>query len=84
VIAPVFERIDRLPTWAQPAAKGALLFLAYTVFKLLISLPQLSRSPREWIIAALLALVLSPSLGAVLGFLYGQYRRLRELHRGGG
>jgi len=78
IAAPISERINRLPVWARPAATGAVVFVAYSLFRLLVLLPAIIRSPVRGSIAAIEGIAASASIGAALGFLYGQYRRLRD------
>lgn len=77
VVAAISERVERLPTWAQPAAYGAILFLALTTFRVLLTYPQWSAEPGAWV-AALGALGASAAIGAVVGTVYGAIRRLRR------
>jgi hypothetical protein len=78
VALPILDRIARLPAWAQPAAMGAVLFTAYSLFRLLFLVPAIARDPLRGSLSALGGITLSASIGAVLGLLYGQYRRFRE------
>ena len=78
IVMPIAERVQRLPAWAQPAATGAILFVAYSLFRLIFLLPSIIRSPREGIPTAIAGIAISASIGAAIGFLYGQYRRWRE------
>jgi len=78
IVGPIADRIERLPAWARPAATGAALFTAYSLLKLIALLPSIARAPRQGLLTAAAGIALSASLGAVLGFLYGQYRRLRR------
>lgn len=78
IVMPIADRVRRLPAWAQPTATGALLFVAYSLLKLIFLLPAIMRSPVKGAATALTGIALSGSIGAALGFLYGQYRRLRE------
>jgi hypothetical protein len=77
VVVPIAERIQRLPEWAQPAAKGAVVFVAYSLFKLIFFLPEIRRAPVSGSLTAIAGILVSGSMGAALGFLYGQYRRIR-------
>lgn len=78
VAVPIADRIKRLPGWAQPAATGAALFVAYSLFKLVFYIPTIVRDPVRGSLTAVGGIALSGSIGAVLGLLYGQYRRLRS------
>lgn len=78
VVVPILERIGRLPAWAQPAAIGAGLFTAYSLFRVLFLLPTIARDPLRGSLTALGGITLSASIGGVLGLLYGLYRRSRD------
>jgi transcriptional regulator with XRE-family HTH domain len=78
IVLPIAERVQRLPVWAQPVATGVILFVAYSLLRLIFLLPSIVRSPREEIPTAITGIALSASIGAALGFLYGQYRRWRD------
>jgi transcriptional regulator with XRE-family HTH domain len=78
VVMPIAERVQRLPAWARPIATGVILFVAYSLLRLIFLLPSIIRSPREEIPTAITGIALSASIGAALGFLYGQYRRWRD------
>jgi DNA-binding transcriptional regulator YiaG len=81
IIGPIAERIQRLPDWAQPAATGAALFMAYSLVRVLLTFSAIVRDPVRGSGVAIAGLLLSGLLGAVLGFVYGQYRRLRTRPR---
>jgi transcriptional regulator with XRE-family HTH domain len=74
------DRIGRLPRWAQPAAYGGLAFAAYSLLKLLFMIPQLSRTPGDWLVA-LGGVLASVSLGAALGLAYGALRAFWQRDR---
>jgi transcriptional regulator with XRE-family HTH domain len=78
IIIPIAERIQKLPPWAQPAATGATFFVAYSLVRLLFLLPAIARDPAHGILAAATGILASASLGAVLGLLYGFFRRSRK------
>ena len=78
VVRAIGTRIEALPRWARPAVSGAIFFGAYSLFRLIFLVPAIVRSPRTGLVTALEGLLLSMSLGAALGFLYGLYQRLRE------
>jgi hypothetical protein len=78
VVVPIMDRIARLPAWAQPAAMGAVLFAAYSLFRVLFLLPSIARDPLRGSLTALSGVTLSASIGAALGLLYGLYRRFRD------
>lgn len=78
IAVPIFDRINRLPAWARPAATGAVLFTGYSLFKVIFYIPTIARDPVRGSLAALGGITASASIGAVLGLLYGQYRRIRE------
>lgn len=68
--------VARLPRWLQPAANGALLFIAYSLVRLVLMLPRLRAHPEGWLIA-LAGLAISAGIGAVVGSLYGGWKVLR-------
>lgn len=74
VLQFVGDRIMRLPPWARPAATGATFFLCYTLLKGGFTL--LFNPSIDTILALGIALVLSPMLGALCGFIYGGVRAL--------
>lgn len=78
VAVPIIDRIGRLPAWARPAATGAVLFTAYSLLKLLFLIPAIARDPLRGSLTALGGITVSATIGAVLGLLYGQYRRWRD------
>lgn len=80
MVGSVIERVERLPRIIQPAAKGALLFVAMTGVRVLFMLPGQADSWRAWM-AAIEALALSAALGAVLGGLFGAAQRARQASR---
>ena len=77
LVLPVVERVERLPPWARPAAIGAMLFVLFSLFKLLFFLPSIVRDPGTGLVTAAQGIALSATIGAGLGLLYGQYQRLR-------
>jgi transcriptional regulator with XRE-family HTH domain len=77
VVIPILERVRRLPDWAQPPAIGAIACCAYTLIKVVFSLPGLIASGLDGLLVALAGFAVSASLGAVGGFVYVLYRRLR-------
>jgi transcriptional regulator with XRE-family HTH domain len=77
LVMPIAERVQQLPSWARPAATGALIFIAYSLLRLIVLLPAILRSPLSGLLTAAAGIAASGSIGALLGFLYGQYRRLR-------
>jgi transcriptional regulator with XRE-family HTH domain len=79
-IVAVSDRIANFPRWAQPAAVLALYFGAYSLLKILFTLPQLARHPEFWKIP-LEGLALSMSIGGAIGLIYGGFRQLREKGR---
>lgn len=70
IALPIVDAVRRLPSWAQPAATGAMLFGAYTLLRLIFVFPGLP--------TAVVALLASASIGAVVGLGYGQYQRWRK------
>jgi DNA-binding XRE family transcriptional regulator len=76
----VVDRIEKWPRWAQPAGWGALFFGASSIIRVVFMLPRLVRNPQYWA-AALGGWLLSMSIGAVGGLVYGGYRELRESRR---
>lgn len=82
LIGPIADRIQQLPPAARPAATGAALFMAYSLFRIVFTLPAIARDPMRGGGVAIAGLLLSGLLGAVLGFVYGQYRRLRTRTNG--
>ena len=78
IVAPIVAWVESLPRWARPAAGGAIAFGAYSLFRLIFLVPAIVRSPKVGVPTAVEGILLSVSLGAVLGFLYGVYQRLRE------
>ena len=77
IVMPIVERLRRLPPRAQPAVIGAILFAVYTLVRVIFELPTLVRGPFSGLLTAITAVLVSASLGAVLGFFYGLYRRAR-------
>ena len=77
IALPIYERIRRLPQWAQPPAIGALVCLAYSLIKLVFALPQLVAGGLSALLPVLAAFAASASVGIVGGFVYVLYRRLR-------
>lgn len=76
VVGPIIERVDRLPAWAQPPAKMALAFLAYTLLRGLLQSPRLLNDASA-AGSFLLAIPLTLGLGAAVGFLITGWRLAR-------
>jgi hypothetical protein len=76
----VVDRIEKWPRWAQPSGWGALFFGAYSLLRVVFTLPRLARNPQYWPVT-LGGLLLSISIGGVGGLVYGGYRELRESRR---
>ena len=74
---PIFERIRRLPEWAQPPAIGGVVCLAYSLIKLVFVLPQVVAAGISGLLVALAGFAASAAIGVVGGFVYVLYRRLR-------
>ena len=79
IVIPIAERIDRLPAWAKPAATGATFFMAYSLIKVVFMLPAIVRDPGRNGPMALAGTLLSGSIGAALGFLYGRIQAVRAM-----
>ena len=62
------RRIDRLAPWARPAAWGAVILPAMTLFRAVIEIAVTGRLPSPVLAQALL---LTAGIGAVLGGVYG-------------
>lgn len=73
----IFRQGDRLPRWAQPAVPTALAFGGYTVLRIFFMLPRMAAHP-SLMLTAVAGLVISMTLGATLGALYGLFRAGRE------
>jgi len=78
VVVPIAERIQTLPRWAQAPTIGAILFVAYSLFKLLLLLPSFARRGVAGLLTAAEGIAASAALGALAGFLYDLYRRRRD------
>lgn len=78
VLTLTVERIQKLPAWAQPAVTGAIMFVAYSLLRLVFMLPAIARDPRHGLPTAALGILASGSIGAVVGFLYGVVQRFRN------
>jgi transcriptional regulator with XRE-family HTH domain len=78
ITVPIAERVQSLPRWAQAPATGAILFVAYSLFRLLLLLPSLARSGWPGLLAVIGGFAASATLGAVVGFIYDLYRRWRD------
>lgn len=78
LVVPIVRRVQALPRWAQPPAVGALVGLAYGLFRLVLIVPAIARAPAQGLLGALEGLSASALVGIVGGFLYGAYRRLRR------
>src|SRR6185436_9335864 len=76
----VVDRIEKWPRLVQPAGWGALFFGAYSVIRVFFMLPRLVRNPQYWPVA-LGGLLLSMSIGGVIGLIYGGFRQFRESRR---
>lgn len=74
VVIPIAERILALPRWAQAPATGAVLFVAFSLFKLVFLLPTLARSGWAGLLTAAEGIPVSAAVGALVGLLYGLYR----------
>jgi hypothetical protein len=77
IALPVYERIQRLPQWAQPPAIGAIVCLAYSLIRLVFVLPQFMAGGISGMLVVLAGFAASASIGIVGGFIYVLYRRLR-------
>ncbi len=80
VVAAINERVERLPGWAQPAAWGALAFVAMTLFRVVLSYARWSADPNGWL-GVLGALGAAAAIGAAAGLAYGALRRFRARRR---
>ena len=78
VAVPIAERIQALPKWAQAPATGAVLFVAYSSFKLVLLLPGFVRRGWAGLLSVVEGFAASAALGAVAGFIYDFYRRWRD------
>ena len=67
----------RLPKWAEPAVWVGAAFGAYSLFRVVFLGPQIVAHPRL-ALTALEGLVLSISIGAAVGALYGGSKALWE------
>ena len=75
----VFAWIERVPSWARPAAVGAAILAAIVSLRLIFALPQLFSAPAKFG-EALLAVLAAAGAGAVGGFAYSLARpSLRRL-----
>jgi hypothetical protein len=81
IIVAITNRVERLPRLLQPAANGALLFLAMSVVRVVFMLPRLMHTPRGWLLA-LGGLAASAAIGAAVGSAFAAarwgWRRMRE------
>jgi transcriptional regulator with XRE-family HTH domain len=77
IVLPIFERVRRLPEWAQPPAIGAIVCLAYSLIKLVFVLPQFVAGGISGVLVVLAGFAASAAIGIVGGFVYVLYRRLR-------
>ena len=66
---------ERLPKWAQPSVYVGAAFGAYSLFRLVFFVPRIAAHPREGL-TALTGLLLSITIGAALGALYGGGKHL--------
>jgi transcriptional regulator with XRE-family HTH domain len=78
IALPIYERIQRLPQWAQPPAIGAAACLAYSLIKLVFLLPRLGGMGVNGLLVVLGGFSASAALGIVGGFVYVAYRRFRR------
>lgn len=78
VVVPIAQRILTLPRWAQAPATGAILFVTYSLIKLLFLLPSYARAGVTGLLTAAEGIAVSAALGALAGFLYDLYRRHRN------
>lgn len=78
VVIPIAKRIAALPRWAQAPATGAILFIAYSLLKILLSLPILARSGWAGLLTAAEGIAASGAIGGIVGFIYDLYRRRRD------
>jgi transcriptional regulator with XRE-family HTH domain len=78
IALPIYERIQRLPPWAQPPAIGAAACLAYSLIKLVFLLPRLAGMGVNGLLVALGGFSASAALGIVGGLVYVAYRRFRR------
>ena len=65
-LASILKQIERLPPAARPGAWGALVLLAWSAVRVVLSLPALMQSPGLWVAA-----VGGMAASAALGFLFG-------------
>jgi len=66
---------QRLPVWARPAVHVGAAFGAYTVFRIVFFVPRIVAQPRLGL-TALVGLLMSVTIGAGIGVLYGGGRHL--------
>ena len=66
---------ERLPEWARPAVHVGAAFGAYSLFRMVFMLPRIVAHPRFGLMA-LAGLLLSISIGAAVGALYGGSKQL--------
>ncbi len=78
IALPIYERIQRLPQWAQPPAIGAAACLAYSVIKLVFLLPRLGAMGVKGVLVVVGGFAASAALGVVGGLVYVAYRRFRR------
>ena len=78
IVVPIAERIQTLPRWAQAPATGAVLFVAYSLLKLVFLLPGLARRGWAGLLTAAEGIAVSAALGALVGLLYDFYRQRRD------
>ena len=66
---------ERLPKWAEPTVYVGAAFGGYSLFRIVFLLPQIVRHPRFGL-TALTGLLLSITIGAIVGALYGGGKHL--------
>lgn len=76
----IATRAERLPGWARPAVWVGLVFGAYSLFRILFTVPAM-RSDPGLILTAILGLAASVSIGAAVGLVYGAFKALRSKWR---
>jgi hypothetical protein len=85
ILLAITSRVERLPQLLQPAANGALLFLAMSAVRVVFMLPRLTQTPHGWLLS-LGALAASAAIGAVVGSAFAAarwgWRRMRAGNMG--
>jgi len=74
----VMKLIDGLPAWMRPGVRVALLFLAYSAFKLVLLMPHVRSSEHPWPLV-LQAFAISGALGFAVGTAYAGVKWLLHL-----